>query len=151
MIVDVHLHFHCVCLAVQEGRGLHQLTALTRYPIFPFAWEKEHFASSQCQNVTFLNFNYTKFGVCHGAVWPTQLHSCADVKPAWVPWPPLTVTHWSCIALTLMLMLTLALASFLTMKNTFAYTNIYMKSSCNFTSINKYKYHKELHVRTNAW
>lgn len=93
MIVDVRLHIHRVSLALPEGRGLHRLTALTRYPIFPLAGEKEPFDSSQCQNLTFLNFNYTKFGVCHGAVWPTQLHLCADGKPAWVPRPPLTVTH----------------------------------------------------------
>lgn len=60
VVLDAHLYFHCVSLAFQEGQGLHRLTALTRYPIMPLAWEKEPFTSSQCQNLTFLNFNYTK-------------------------------------------------------------------------------------------
>lgn len=60
IIQNVHLHFHCVSFAFQESQGLHRLASLTRYPILPLAWEKEPFTSSQCQTLTFLNFNYTK-------------------------------------------------------------------------------------------
>lgn len=60
MIQDMRLHFRCVSLAFQESQGLHQLAALTRYPILSLAWEKEPFTSFQCQTLTFLNFNYTK-------------------------------------------------------------------------------------------
>lgn len=54
------LNFHHVSLAFQESQRLHKLAALTRYPVLSLASEKEPFTSSQCQTLTFLNFNYTK-------------------------------------------------------------------------------------------